>query len=50
MTVVLLLIAFGCFLLASAGIENIGRVKLVALGLAFLTAAMLVGPLTMMVH
>jgi hypothetical protein len=48
MAIVLLIIAFGCFLLAAFGIENIGRVKLVALGLMFLTAAMLVGPITLL--
>lgn len=49
MTVVLLLLALICFVLAAFSV-SIGRLLPGWLGLAFLAAAMLVGPLTLMVH
>ena len=49
MVVVLLLLSFVCFILATFGIPT-GRVSILALGLVFLVAAMLVGPLALMVR
>jgi hypothetical protein len=49
MTVVLLVIALCLFLLASFSV-SIGRVLPGWLGLVFLAAAMLVGPLTLLVR